>query len=127
MTLKTTIGLVKHVPAGSQLSYGRTYTAETDRVIATVPIGYADGYNRNLSNDARMLVNGKFAPVVGRICMDQCMLDVTDIPDVKMGDEVVVFGKQGDEVLPRAAYIAEVSPSRLCVPAHFLLHLHKIR
>ena len=100
MTLKTTIGLVKHVPAGSQLSYGRTYTAETDRVIATVPIGYADGYNRNLSNDARMLVNGKFAPVVGRICMDQCMLDVTDIPDVKMGDEVVVFGKQGDEVLP---------------------------
>ena len=84
MTLKTTIGLVKHVPAGSQLSYGRTYTAETDRVIATVPIGYADGYNRNLSNDARMLVNGKFAPVVGRICMDQCMLDVTDIPDVKM-------------------------------------------
>ena len=100
MTLKTTIGLVKHVPAGSQQSYGRTYTAETDRVIATVPIGYADGYNRNLSNDARMLVNGKFAPVVGRICMDQCMLDVTDIPDVKMGDEVVVFGKQGDEVLP---------------------------
>lgn len=100
MTLKTSIGLVKHVKAGSQLSYGRTYTAETDRVIATVPIGYADGYNRNLSNKARMLVNGKFAPVVGRVCMDQCMIDVTDIPDVKMGDEVVVFGKQGDQCLP---------------------------
>ena len=99
MTLKTSIGLVKHVKAGSQLSYGRTYTAETDRVIATVPIGYADGYNRNLSNKARMLVNGKFAPVVGRVCMDQCMIDVTDIPDVKMGDEVVVFGKQGDQCL----------------------------
>ncbi|AMJ40817.1 alanine racemase [Anaerotignum propionicum] len=100
MTLKTTVGLVKHVKGGSQLSYGRTYTAETDRVIATVPIGYADGYNRSLSNKARMLVNGHFAPVVGRVCMDQLMLDVTGIPDVKMGDEVVVFGHQGDQVLP---------------------------
>lgn len=100
MTLKTTVGLIKHVKAGSQLSYGRTYTADKDRVIATVPIGYADGYNRLLSNRARMLVNGHFAPVVGRVCMDQLMLDVTDIPDVKMGDEVVVFGHQGDQVLP---------------------------
>lgn len=100
MTLKTSIGLVKKVKAGSQLSYGRTYTAETDRVIATVPIGYADGYNRNLSNQARMLVHGQFVPVVGRVCMDQTMIDVTDVPDVKMGDEVVVFGKQGDNVLP---------------------------
>ena len=100
MTLKTTIGLIKHVKAGSQLSYGRTYTAETDRVIATIPIGYADGYSRALSNKARMLVNGHFAPVVGRVCMDQIMLDVTGIPDVKMGDEVVVFGRQGDQVLP---------------------------
>lgn len=100
MTLKTTIGLVKKVKAGAQLSYGRTYTAETDRIIATVPIGYADGYNRNLSNQARMLVHGQFVPVVGRVCMDQTMIDVTDVPDVKMGDEVVVFGKQGDNVLP---------------------------
>ncbi len=100
MTLKSTIALVKKVRAGAQLSYGRTYTAETDRLIATVPIGYADGYNRSLSNRARMLVNGHFAPVVGRVCMDQLMLDVTGIPDVKMGDEVVVFGRQGDQVLP---------------------------
>ena len=100
MTLKTTIALVKDVKAGAQLSYGRTYTAENDRVIATVPIGYADGYNRSLSSRARMLVNGHFAPVVGRVCMDQLMLDVTGIPDVKMGDEVVVFGQQGDQVLP---------------------------
>ncbi|WP_352401042.1 alanine racemase [Anaerotignum sp.] len=100
MTLKTTIGLIKHVKAGSQLSYGRTYTAETDRVIATIPIGYADGYSRALSNKARMLVNGHYAPVVGRVCMDQIMLDVTGIPDVKMGDEVVVFGRQKDQILP---------------------------
>ena len=100
MTLKTVVALVKKVEAGSQLSYGRTYTADTDRIIATVPIGYADGYNRSLSNRARMLVNGQYAPVVGRICMDQCMIDVTDIPDVKMGDEVVVFGTQGDKSIP---------------------------
>lgn len=100
MTLKTSIGLVKRVKTGAQLSYGRLYTAESDRIIATVPIGYADGYSRALTGKARMLVNGQFAPVVGRICMDQLMLDVTDIPDVKMGDEVVIFGKQGDQVLP---------------------------
>ena len=100
MTLKTTVALVKKVDAGAQISYGRTYTAEKERIIATVPIGYADGYNRNLSNRANMIVNGKLAPVVGRVCMDQTMIDVTDIPDVKMGDEVVVFGKQGDVTLP---------------------------
>lgn len=97
MTVKTTIGLVKKVPAGSQLSYGRTYTAETERVIATVPIGYADGYNRALSNQAQMIVKGQYVPVVGRVCMDQLMLDVTDVPDVKMGDEVIVVGTDGDK------------------------------
>ncbi len=100
MTLKTSIALVKKVEAGAQISYGRTYTADKERIIATVPIGYADGYNRNLSNKAFMRVDGKRAPIVGRVCMDQTMIDVTDIPDVKMGDEVVVFGKQGDAVLP---------------------------
>jgi len=99
MTLKTSVALVKTINPGTQLSYGRTYTADGVRVIATVPIGYADGYNRALSNKGRMLVNGHYAPVVGRVCMDQLMLDVTDIPNVKMGDEVVVFGRQGDNVI----------------------------
>lgn len=97
MTVKSTIGLVKKVPAGSQLSYGRTYTAETEQIIATVPIGYADGYSRALSNKACMIVKGQYAPVVGRVCMDQLMIDVTDIPDVKMGDEVIVVGTDGDK------------------------------
>lgn len=97
MTVKSTIGLVKKVPAGSQLSYGRTYTAETEQIIATVPIGYADGYNRALSNKACMIVKGQYAPVVGRVCMDQLMIDVTDIPGVKMGDEVIVVGTDGDK------------------------------
>ena len=100
MTLKTSVAMVKTVREGDQLSYGRTYTAPGDRVIATVPVGYADGYSRALSNRARVLVNGKFAPVVGRVCMDQMMIDVTGIEDVKMGDEVVLFGRQGDAVLP---------------------------
>lgn len=106
MTLKTSVGLIKKVKAGSQLSYGRTYTAETDRIIATLPIGYADGYNRFLSNQSRVLIHGQFAPVVGRVCMDQTMVDITDIPDVKMGDEVVIFGKQGNAEIP-AEEIAE--------------------
>ena len=97
MTVKTTVGLVKHVPAGSQVSYGRTYTAETERVLATVPIGYADGYNRALSSKANMIVNGHYAPVVGRVCMDQLMIDVTGIPNVKMGTEVIVVGTDGDK------------------------------
>ena len=97
MTVKTTVGLVKKVPAGSQVSYGRTYTAETERVLATVPIGYADGYNRALSSKANMIVNGHYAPVVGRVCMDQLMIDVTGIPDVKMGTEVIVVGTDGDK------------------------------
>ncbi|MFI3175605.1 MAG: alanine racemase [Bacillota bacterium] len=100
MTLKTVVGMVKTVPDGAELSYGRTYCAKGERRIASLPIGYADGYNRNLSNRARVLIHGQFAPVVGRVCMDQMMIDVTDIPDVKMGDEVVLFGKQGEAVLP---------------------------
>ncbi len=96
MTIKTSVALVKHIKAGTQVSYGRTYTADKDRVIATLPIGYADGYNRLLSSKARMLVKGHYAPVIGRVCMDQLMIDVTDIPGVKIGDEVVVVGRQGE-------------------------------
>ena len=74
-----------------------TYTAETERVLATVPIGYADGYSRALSSKANMIVNGHYAPVVGRVCMDQLMIDVTGIPNVKMGTEVIVVGTDGDK------------------------------
>lgn len=105
MSLKTSIGLVKKIKAGSQVSYGRTYTAPEDRVIATIPLGYADGFPRCLSNKGRMLVGGQFVPIIGRVCMDQIMLDVTDVPNVKMGDEVVVFGRQGDN----AIYVEELA------------------
>lgn len=88
--LISTISLVKYVKKGSFISYGRTFRAEKDMKIATVPIGYADGYSRKFSNCGEMLVNGKKAKVVGRVCMDQLMLDVDNI-DCNIGDEVVVY------------------------------------
>lgn len=101
MTLKANIILVKNVEKGTSISYGRTFTTKRDSKIATIPIGYADGYSRRLSNKGKVLVNGQVAPIVGRICMDQCMIDVTDLTgDVKVGDEVVLFGKQGNASLP---------------------------
>ena len=106
MTLKTTIAYVKNLKAGADISYGRTFTAEQDMKIATVPIGYADGFVRQNAKEGYMLVNGRRAKIVGRICMDQTMLDVTDIADVKIGDEVIVFGTGGHGE-PTADTIAE--------------------
>ena len=100
MTLKSRIVQLKTVPPGTPVSYGATWRATQRTRIATIPIGYADGYRRNLSSVGRMLVRGREAPVVGRICMDLTMLDVGHIPEVQRGDEVVVFGCQRDAVLP---------------------------
>lgn len=106
MTLKTSVAYVKTLRKGADISYGRTFTAEKDMKIATVPIGYADGFIRQNAPNGYMLVNGRKARIVGRICMDQTMLDVTDIEDVKSGDEVVVFGC-GENGEPTADTLAE--------------------
>lgn len=95
MSLHAVVTMVKEIPAGSTVSYGRTYTAPSPREIATVPIGYADGYSRALSNKASMVIHGKLAPVIGRVCMDQLMVDVTDIPETRAGDHVTVVGAEG--------------------------------
>ncbi|MEA4890869.1 MAG: alanine racemase [Clostridiaceae bacterium] len=99
MTLKTCIVLNKQLPAGSSVSYGRLFTTNRDSQIATIPIGYADGYSRRLSNQASVLVHGQRAPVVGRICMDTCMIDLTQLKGspVQVGDEVVLFGEQSTD------------------------------
>lgn len=100
MTLKSVVTFVKDLLPGESVSYGRTYTANTPRKVATVCVGYADGYPRALSgsngnpNAGVMSVRGKPAPIIGRVCMDQTLVDVTDIPDVKMNDEVTVFGPE---------------------------------
>lgn len=96
MALKTKIIHLKKVPAGFKISYGTTYETEKPTTIATVSIGYADGLNRLLSSKGRMLVCGHSAPIVGRICMDLTMLDVGNIPEIAIGEEVVVFGRQGN-------------------------------
>jgi alanine racemase len=97
MELKTVVSMVKEIRPGASVSYGRTFTAERPMRIATVPIGYADGYPRLLSNRASMLLRGRRVPVTGNVCMDQLMLDVTGVPDVQAGDVVTVVGRDGGE------------------------------
>ncbi len=94
MSLKSNISFLKQVPAGTCISYGCTWKAKSDTRVATVPLGYGDGYSRLLSNKAGVLIRGKRYPVIGRVCMDQFMVDVSPDPDIKAGDEVVLFGKQ---------------------------------
>ncbi|MBE6087229.1 MAG: alanine racemase [Clostridium beijerinckii] len=95
LTLKATITRVQEMDAGMSISYGRTFKTKRRSLIATIPIGYADGYSRLLAKNAKVIINGQFAPIVGRICMDQCMIDITDINgDIKVGDEVIVLGEQ---------------------------------
>lgn len=100
MALKSAIVHLKSVPAGFAVSYGSTHVTERPTVIATVPLGYADGYSRRFSNTAVMLVGGHRVPVVGRVCMDLTMIDVGHVPDVAVGDEVVAFGTQGAASVP---------------------------
>jgi alanine racemase len=99
MALKAKIIHLKSVPAGYHISYGMTHTTRKSTAIATVPIGYADGYSRLLSNQGQMLVHGQRAPIVGRVCMDLTMLDVGHINGVCLEDEVVAFGRQADAEL----------------------------
>lgn len=100
MSLKSVVTFVKELQPGQSVSYGRTFTADKPMRVATVCVGYADGYPRMLSGGPDrgvMVIRGQRAPVVGRVCMDQTMVDVTDIPGVKMGDEVTVFGPDGGD------------------------------
>lgn len=97
MSWYTEIVHVKRVNAGESIGYGCTYVAPRDMVVATAAVGYGDGYHRACSNRGAMLVHGRRAPIVGRVCMDQTMLDVTEIPGVQPGDETVILGRQGEE------------------------------
>ncbi len=99
MSVHTKISHIKTLPAGEKLSYGCTFTTPSEMRIATLPIGYADGFNRLLSNNGEVLICGKRAKVVGRVCMDQTLVDVTDIPGADLGEEAVIIGRQGkDEI-----------------------------
>ena len=99
LSWKTKIIYLKKVPSGFCVSYGRTFVTNKSSIIATVPVGYADGYARVMSNKADVLVRGKRCPVAGRITMDMMMIDVTDVKGVSIGDEVVLIGTQGKETI----------------------------
>ena len=99
---------VKTLPAGRQISYGGCYTTTRETKVATLPVGYADGYRRSLTDKGHVLIHGKKAPIIGRICMDQMMVDVTDIPDVKIGDKAVLIGRSGDEKIT-VDYLAQLT------------------
>jgi alanine racemase len=97
MTVKTKILDIRKLPKGTPISYGKTFITKRESLIGVVPIGYADGYFRILSNKAKMIVKGKRANVVGTVCMDLTMIDLTEIQDVSIGDEVIILGFSGNE------------------------------
>ncbi|MEW6675749.1 MAG: alanine racemase [Nitrospirota bacterium] len=97
MKVKTRILCIRNLPSGSPISYGRTFITKRQSRIGVLPIGYADGYSRLFSNNAEVLVKGRQVPVVGRICMDLTMIDLTDVKDIREDDEVVILGQQGEE------------------------------
>lgn len=115
--LMSVVSRIKTIHAGDTVSYGRTFTAKRDTVLALIPCGYADGFNRRLSNNWNVEINGKPAPVVGRICMDQTLVDITDLPDVKLGDAVVVYSNEvegGCSVTEAAKRIGTINYELLC-------------
>jgi len=113
MTFKTLVSAVKIVPPGTFISYGRTFTAKRRTLVATLPVGYADGYNRLLSNRGEVLLKGKRVPVIGTVCMDMCMVDATELNDVGEGDEAILFGR-GLPVEEVAAKIGTINYEVVC-------------
>ena len=117
MTLKSKIVHIKKVPSKTGISYGRTFTTTRETVVATIPIGYADGYSRLLSNLGQVIIKGRRAPVIGRVCMDMTMIDVTDIPGIKQGEEVIIIGGENEVRITAddiAAWTGTISYEVLC-------------
>jgi alanine racemase len=96
LSFKTQVAQVKDIPEGESISYGCTYTTDRSTRVAILPVGYADGFRRAPSNWGSVLVHGQEAPLLGRVCMDQCIIDISQIPHVRVGDEVVLIGRQGE-------------------------------
>ena len=109
MTLRTTIAQIRDVAAGTPISYGRTFTAPRDLRMAVLPIGYADGLSRGLSGKVSFRLRGQDVPVIGRICMDMCMIDITSVSDAKVGDELTLFGHDEDGVRVPVERLAQAS------------------
>ncbi len=115
MTLKARISMVKEIEKGRGVSYGKEYITDKTTKIATVPIGYADGYLRKLAGKAKMIVCGTCVPVIGRICMDQCMIDVTNVHNINTGDEVIIFGADKITIDDVAKWLETINYEVACV------------
>ncbi|MBP3427175.1 MAG: alanine racemase [Clostridia bacterium] len=118
---------VKTIMPGDRVSYGGLFEAERETRVMTVPVGYADGYRRAITGKGCVLVRGQRAPILGRVCMDQIMVDVTDIPGAQAGDEVVLLGRQGDEMIDAdemAAWIGTISYEVICSPSPRVPRVH---
>ncbi len=115
MKLKAQVGFAKDMPSHTSISYGRTYFTKEASDIATLPVGYADGWSRLLANKAHVLIRGERAPLVGRICMDQCMVDVTHIPGVTTGDEALLFGESSLPVEEVANHMGTINYEIVCM------------
>jgi len=115
MTLKSVISHIHTVRAGEFISYGATYSPKHDITVATIPIGYADGYIRAFQNGGGVYIGDSFAPIVGRVCMDQCMVDITGIPGVSLGDEVVIFGTDKEQMRKLAEIADTINYELVCL------------
>jgi len=121
LSIKTGVVMIKTVPAGSGISYGTIYHTTGEEKIATLPIGYADGYSRMLTGKAQALIKGERKPIVGRICMDQCMMNVTGLDDIHSEEEVVILGKQGAEKITaedHASWLGTINYEITCMISH---------
>jgi alanine racemase len=126
LAFKTQVAQVKDVPAGEGVSYGATYVTTRATCIAVLPVGYADGFRRAPANWGEVLIRGRRAPLIGRVCMDQCMIDVTEIPGVRQGDEAVLIGRQGDDELTAEAIAERLGTISYEVVAELLARIPRI-
>ncbi|ALS24152.1 alanine racemase [Paenibacillus naphthalenovorans] len=121
LSIKSAVVMVKKVPPGAGVSYGAIYRTEGEETIATLPIGYADGFSRILTGKAQVLIKGQRVPIVGRICMDQCMMNVTGLADISVEEEVVILGSQGEERITaeeHAQWLGTINYEVICMISH---------
>lgn len=126
LTFKTQVAQVKEVPTGEGISYGASFVTTRPTRVATLPVGYADGFRRAPANWGEVLIHGRRAPLLGRVCMDQCMIDVSTIPDVRLGDEVVLIGRQGEDELSAEAVAARLGTIHYEVIAELLARVPRV-
>ncbi|HKB49112.1 MAG TPA: alanine racemase, partial [Ktedonobacterales bacterium] len=126
LAFKTQVAQVKDIPPGEGISYGATYVTTTTTRIAVLPVGYADGFRRAPTNWGEVLVRGRRAPLLGRVCMDQCMVDVTHISGVRTGDEVVLIGRQGDDEITAEAVARRLGTIAYEVVAELLARVPRV-